>query len=101
MHTSLPIVAALAGASVSGAHAVDPAPALARAAVLDTARQAVEQALGKPVRLEVRRFAVQGRWAFVFAALRESGGEPIDYAGTPKADAAALCWRSGRHWPRP
>lgn len=74
---------------MTAAHAADPAPALARAAVLGAARADAEQALGKPVRFQVRRFTVDGHWAFLFAAMQGPDGRPIDYAGTPKADAAA------------
>lgn len=84
----LPLALLASGAVVSAALA-DPAPILSRAAVEGVARDAASQALGKPVQLRVRRLAVQGRWAFVFAGLEAPGGGPVDYTGTPKADAAA------------
>jgi hypothetical protein len=88
MRRPILLLAAAASASMSYSRA-DPAPALARAPVIAAASAAARQELGKPVRLKLRRFAVQDRWAFLFAALRAPDGAPIDYAGTPKADAAA------------
>ena len=82
-------LALLASGAVVSAALADPAPVLSRAAVEGVARDAATEALGKPVRLRVRQMAVQGRWAFVFAGLEEPNGGPVDYAGTPKADAAA------------
>lgn len=61
----------------------------ARAALLDTAREPVSAALGKPVLFRVKQLRQGGDWAFLLADMEERGGRPIDYAGTPRADAAA------------
>ncbi|ALR13131.1 hypothetical protein BST43_09655 [Mycobacteroides saopaulense] len=45
--------------------------------------------LGKPVRLDVRSLKAADGWAFLWSAMKEPGGEPIDYAGTPFAEASA------------
>lgn len=66
-----------------------PVDSATRAAILDSAREPVAAALGKPVLLKVLQLRVSGEWAFLRADMEERGGQPIDYAGTPKADAAA------------
>lgn len=37
----------------------------------------------------VRQIRADGRWAFVLADMQDKGGRPVDYAGTPRAEAAA------------
>lgn len=65
-----------------------PAPA-ERAAILDAARAPVVARLGRPVLFKVDRLTRDGDWAFLLADLQDRQGRPIDYAGTPLADAAA------------
>jgi hypothetical protein len=60
-----------------------------REAVLDAARVPAEKAVGAPVRFVVRRLEVDGRWAFLLAAMQDPHGERITWAGTRKAEAAA------------
>jgi hypothetical protein len=60
-----------------------------RTALLDVARKPVSAALGKPVLFKVRHLRSAGRWAFLLADMQERSGEPLSYAGTPRADAAA------------
>lgn len=59
-----------------------------RAAILDAARAPVQKALGKPVQFVVKQLNVLNHWAFVYATMQGPGGTPIDYAGTPFAQAA-------------
>ncbi|MGY4397532.1 hypothetical protein ACVWZA_002726 [Sphingomonas sp. UYAg733] len=79
-----------------------------RTALLDVARAPVSKALGKPVLFQVDRLNRIGDWVFLLAQLADRGGAPVDYAGTPKADAArhgmvsrryaALMRREGDLW---
>ena len=79
-----------------------------RTALLDVARAPVSKALGKPVLLKVDRLSRVADWAFLMANLEDKGGTPVDYAGTPKAEAArqgmvsrryaALLHRDGDRW---
>jgi hypothetical protein len=64
-------------------------PAEERAVLLDTARQPVTKRLGKPVKFQVKRLERQGDWAFLIAAMQDSAGKPLSYAGTPLASAEA------------
>lgn len=82
--------------------------AATRKAILDSARVPVAEALGKPVLFRVGHLAVSGDWAFLRAEMEGPGGAPVDYAGTPLADAAkhgaasrtyaALLRRRGAGW---
>lgn len=58
-------------------------------AILKPATADLVGALGKPARLEVNGLRVSGEWAFLHAAIQTPGGQPIDYKGTPFAEAAA------------
>lgn len=90
--------------------AAHPAPITGdeRAVLLDVARAPVSKALGKPVLFKVERLSQIGEWAFLLVQLADRGGAPVDYAGTPKADAArhgmlsrryaALLRRENNHW---
>lgn len=83
-----PMIAELAMA-VTASTATAPVDEATRAAILDSGREPVAAALGKPVLLKVDQLRVSGDWAFLRAEMQERGGQPLDYAGTPKADAAA------------
>lgn len=90
--------------------AAQPVPVVGaeRTALLDVARAPVSKALGKPILFKVDRLTRAGEWAFLLAQLADRGGAPVDYAGTPKADAAqhgmvsrryaALMHREGDRW---
>ena len=90
------------------AAATTPVDAATRKAILDSARVPVAEALGKPVLFRVSHLAVSGNWAFLRAEMEGPGGAPVDYAGTPMADAAqhgvasrtyaALLQRTGSGW---
>lgn len=79
-----------------------------RTAILDTARAPVVARIGKPILFKVERLVVEGDWAFLRADLQDRNGRPIDYAGTPLADAwengvvskscAVLLRRKGEGW---
>lgn len=45
--------------------------------------------LGKPVRLDIRSLKAADGWAFIWSAMQDPDGSPVDYAGTPFAEAAA------------
>ncbi len=74
--------------------ATTPVDKVTRAAILDSARKPVAAALGKPVMFRVHQLNASGEWVFLRADMEEPGGQPIDYAGTPKADAAAQGYAS-------
>lgn len=57
-------------------------------AILKSALADLVGTLGKPARLEVDGLRVSGEWAFLHAAIQTPGGQPIDYKGTPFAEAA-------------
>lgn len=63
-------------------------PAELRSELLDAARAPVEAELGKKVRFRVHRLRRDGDWAFLWAQMQDLHGRPVDYAGTPRADAA-------------
>ena len=85
-----------------------PAGSPERAAILDAARAPAERDLGKPVQFVVKQLEVLDAWAFVHARMQSPGGQAIDYAGTPYAEAAehglksssyaALLQRHGASW---
>ncbi|MBS9532787.1 hypothetical protein KIH27_04195 [Mycobacterium sp. M1] len=72
------------------------------------ATAALDTDLGKPATLVVKQLKVFGDWAFVYGSLLGADGGPIDYAGTPYAEAAtnhaksrsyaALLRRDGDGW---
>lgn len=91
------------------AEPMTPAPGTQlRKSILDVAREPAEQQLSREVRFRVRRLAVDGPWAFLFAEMQGPDGKPVDYAGTPLAQAAregvvsrafaALLRRDGARW---
>ncbi|AMT72703.1 hypothetical protein [Mycobacteroides immunogenum] len=71
-----------------GALSVDPSSAEG-AVVLAPAVADVAAQLGKPVRLDVRSLKAADGWAFLWSAMQEPDGNPVDYAGSPFAEAAA------------
>lgn len=92
MHRSLPSLI-LGACLMTATHAQEaprtPATTSAEAqAILKPALADLVGALGKPARLEVEGLRVSGEWAFLYAAIQTPGGQPIDYKGTPFADAA-------------
>lgn len=65
-----------------------PSPASAeRRQILDALRAPVAKALKQKVVFEVSRLSVLGEWAFLNGVPRQPDGKPIDYSGTPYADA--------------
>lgn len=91
------------------ADAMPPSPGTPlRKGIVDVARQSAEQRLSREVKLRVRQLAVDGAWAFLFAEMQGPDGKPVDYAGTPLAQAAregvvsrafaALLHREGSRW---
>lgn len=71
--------------AVASTHLVDTAD---RTAILDAARIPVAEELGKPPLFAVRQLNREGEWAFLFADMQQQGGQPFDYSGTRKAEAA-------------
>lgn len=71
--------------AVASTHLVDTAD---RTAILDAARIPVAEELGKPPVFIVRQLNREGEWAFMFADMQQQGGQPFDYSGTRKAEAA-------------
>jgi len=86
---------------------VDPASPDA-AAILAPAVADVTTQLGKPAKLGTATVAESGQWAFVSAPILGGDGQPIDYKGTPFAEAAenggkskkylALLRQAGQGW---
>lgn len=60
-----------------------------RQQILDVAHQAVSHKLGRDVRFDIAQIRAGGGWGFLYAHMLQADGSPIDYAGTPMADAAA------------
>lgn len=89
------LVAPLAAAD-PGATAVDPASPEATT-ILAPALADVTAQLGKPVRLDVRSLKAADGWAFLWSAMQEPDGNPIDYTGTPFAEAAANGGKSKKY----
>jgi len=58
------------------------------AAILKSAVADVTKQLGKPAKLGPATIAKSGQWAFVRAPMLGADGQPIDYQGTPFAQAA-------------
>ncbi|MGH3724015.1 MAG: hypothetical protein ACRDUS_07780 [Mycobacterium sp.] len=71
-----------------GATALDPASPDGGAILAPAIADATAQ-LGKPVRLDVRSLKSAEGWAFLWSAMQEPDGGPIDYTGTPFAEPAA------------
>lgn len=106
MRTTLSTIAAMGVimTTVQPAEAADPA----RTAILKAARGPAETDLGRPVRFAVDHLNRQGEWAFLIAKMQDPYGRPIDFAGTPLAEAAAngavshsyvaLLKNNGRSW---
>jgi hypothetical protein len=65
-----------------------------RQAILKPALADVVGALGKPAQLDVSSLRVSGEWAFVYASIQSPGGQPIEYADTPFAEAAEAGMKS-------
>ncbi|AKP60113.1 Uncharacterised protein [Mycobacteroides abscessus subsp. bolletii] len=65
--------------------------------VVASALARIEADLGKPVKLEVRNFHRAGDWAFLDGQLQDTNGQPVDYSGTPFAEAAANGGKSKRY----
>ncbi len=63
-------------------------------AILRPATTDLVSALGKPAQLEVSSLRVSGEWAFLYASIQTPGGQPIDYKGTPFAEAAEAGMKS-------
>lgn len=49
------------------------------------------------MKLEVRNFHRAGDWAFLDGQLQDTNGQPVDYSGTPFAEAAANGGKSKRY----
>lgn len=66
-----------------------PAPGSAmRSQILAAARTPTVEALGKEVVFQVKHLSVLDGWAFLQSTLQQPGGAPLDYSGTPFAEAA-------------
>jgi hypothetical protein len=78
-----------AAADPGGSSGASPAPAADDKAVLQPAEADATAQLGKPVTLNVVALHSLDGWAFVWARIEEPDGQPVDYSGTPLADAAA------------
>lgn len=65
--------------------------------VIAAALARIEADLGKPVKLEVRNLHRAGDWAFLDGQLQDTNGQPVDYSGTPFAEAAAHGGKSKRY----
>jgi di/tricarboxylate transporter len=76
---------------------LDPASGDA-AAILTPAVNDLTKQLGKPAKLGQDNISTAGQWAFVNAAILGADGNPIDYAGTPFAEAAANGGKSKNIW---
>jgi len=82
--STLKSMAAVLPLSAAAALAASPeAPA-----VLQATQAAALAELKVPLTLSPQTTRVSGTWAFVIAELRQPGGQPFDYAGTPHAEAA-------------
>lgn len=68
-----------------------------RQAILKSTLADLVRALGKPAQLDVSSLRVSGEWAFVYASIQTPGGQPIDYADTPFAEAAEAGMKSKRY----
>ncbi|MEV0671254.1 hypothetical protein [Mycobacterium sp. NPDC050441] len=66
-------------------------------AILNAAATDVDGQLGKPAQFSVQTFKAANGWAFLSAQLKNSDGNPFDYAGTPLAEAAANGGASKRY----
>lgn len=60
-----------------------------RAALIEAARKPAAETLGRPVRFKVEHLDRIGDWALLRASMVETDGRPVDYTGTPLADAAS------------
>jgi len=67
---------------------MDPSSAEGAAVLAPAVADAAAQ-LGKPIRLDVRSLKAADGWAFLWSAMQEPDGSPVDYTGTPFAEAAA------------
>lgn len=82
--STLKSMAAVLPLSAAAALAASPeAPA-----VLQATQAAALAELKVPLTLSPQTTRVSGTWAFVVAELRQPGGQPFDYTGTPQAEAA-------------
>lgn len=80
----------------------------ARTAILKAARGPAETDLGRPIRFAVDRLNREGEWAFLVATMQDPYGRPVNFEGTPLAEAAAngavshryvaLLKSNGRSW---
>lgn len=75
---------------------LDPASGDA-AAILTPAVNDLTRQLGKPAKLGQDNISIAGQWAFVHAAILGADGNPIDYTGTPFAEAAANGGKSKKY----
>jgi len=86
-----------------------PGPAaLARKAILDTLRPTLEKELKQKIQFQVHQLAIEGDWAFLFAAPQQPNGKAPDYGKTRYREAvragafdngvAALFRRTRRSW---
>lgn len=105
----LGLVAACVGLMGAGCASADPSAAGDRQlhdvsanspegeAILKVASADVDGQLHKTAVLAVQKFKADSGWAFLSAQLKGHDGSPIDYAGTPLAEAAANGGASKRY----
>ena len=55
------------------------------------------EGLGKLAKLALKGLHVSDDWAFIYGDIKEPNGQPIDYAGTRFAEAAANGGKSRRY----
>ncbi|MEZ0367200.1 hypothetical protein ACAG26_26335 [Mycobacterium sp. pUA109] len=66
-------------------------------AILKPAVADLTQQLGKPAKLGEQSISRSGQWMFVEATILGADGRPIDYTGTPFAEAAAHGGKSKKY----
>ena len=59
-----------------------------RRAILDAARRPAEARLHQDIQFHVHQLNVTDGWAFLHAQMQRRGGRPVDFSGTPDAEAA-------------
>ena len=78
----------LAMSLISSAATAAPVAGADRKAIVAAAKAPAETALKRRVWFHEKTLTVEKDWAFLIAEMQESGGQPIDYQGTPKAAQA-------------
>jgi len=69
----------------------------ARAAILASAVAPAEKELGQSITLQTKQLRVLGEWAFVHAAMHDTGGKAVSYSGTRYQEAAEHGHKSDKY----